>query len=61
MIFLNPFTLQELREFKRALLRSQYVSWANGVEEHQPLINKVSQVISEMDAKEMEGVASETI
>lgn len=59
MLFLNPYSIEELRQIKQALLSAQAVSQANGVEKYQDLILKTSQVIMELRQSEMEAIKGE--
>ena len=59
MLFLNPYSIEELRQIKQALLSAQAVSQANGVEKYQNLILKTSQVIMELRQAEMEAIKGE--
>jgi len=54
MLFLNPYSVEELRQIKQALLSAQAVSWANGVEKYHDLILKTGQIIQELRQSEME-------
>lgn len=59
MLFLNPYSIEELRQIKQALLTAQGVSQANGVEKYQDLIVKTGQVIMELRQSEMEAIKGE--
>jgi len=54
MLFLNPYSVEELRQIKQALISAQTVSLANGVEKYQDLIVKTGQIIQEMRQAEIE-------
>jgi len=59
MLFLNPYSIEELRQIKQALLSAQTISLGNGVEKYQNLILKTSQIIQEMRQAELEPIQGE--